>query len=575
MNERYAMKDDGIVRSVKWIISLFVSFSVVTSHAQTAAHWMGWGDDAMARGDHYGASRFYGHAMELEPGLLELQWKTAEACRLSQQYPQAAANYEKVVKKDAGRKHPEALRWLAEMQMCAADYDAALRTWNKVKQKEHDNTSFTEKRAENGIKGCALAKELMAAPEEVEVEHLPGTVNTYDSEFGGRIGFDSAFWFTSLRGAVNSEGEVLDTAAYHVAIYRSANNAGGLVTAERIKSPFTGEADNANVCWGENGRAYFTQCNGGALCAIFTSSGSTPQPLDGIGVGVNSTQPMVVRIDGSWKLFFASDRPGGGGGMDIWMGNLNGAEVTDIHPLGAPVNTPGNECCPFYDEVQHKLYFSSDFHPGMGGYDNFMSEHRDDVFGEPQNFKYPLNSPANDLYPTFDMRTMSGYFTSNRIGSLAAKGETCCNDIYAYRYDKPVEVAALPVDTNLTLAVKRITTLREKLPVRLYFHNDEPEPRSWDTLTAQTYEQTYRAYKDRVPDYHEAWKENHASIDAFFSNSVDGGFQQLGEFLVLLREALDQGQQVKLIVRGFASPLAKSDYNVHTWTGTRPVVGVC
>ena len=50
---------------------------------------------------------------------MELQWKYAEACRLSNQYPQAAESYEKVWRKDLGRSHPEALRWLGEMQLCS------------------------------------------------------------------------------------------------------------------------------------------------------------------------------------------------------------------------------------------------------------------------------------------------------------------------------------------------------------------------------------------------------------------------------------------------------------------------
>ena len=47
----------------------------------------------------------------------------------------------------------------------------------------------------------------------------------------------------------------------------------------------------------------------------------------------------------------------------------------------------------------------------------------------------------------------------------------------------------------------------------------------------------------------------------FFRDRVDHGFAQLNDFIALLRQALDEGQKVELVVRGFASPLAKSDYN--------------
>jgi Protein of unknown function (DUF1573) len=116
------------------------------------------------------------------------------------------------------------------------------------------------------------------------------------------------------------------------------------------------------------------------------------------------------------------------------------------------------------------------------------------------------------------------------------------------------------------VAQRRLTSLREKLPIRLYFHNDEPNPRTVDTLTALTYEQTYRSYKALVPDYHSAWggnTEGLAAIDGFFRDRVDFGFSQLNDFIGLLKQALAEGQRIELQVRGFASPLAKSDYNAN------------
>ena len=233
--------------------------------------------------------------------------------------------------------------------------------------------------------------------------------------------------------------------------------------------------------------------------------------------------------------------------------------------MAPPINTPGNETCPFYDAVKKKLYFSSDFLPGLGGFDNFCSTRTDSYYATPINLGYPLNSPANDLYPVLDSRTMIGYFTSNRVGSFAKKGETCCNDIYRFSYAKPAEpiVIAPPKDT-MTVAMKRITSLREKLPIRLYFHNDEPNPRTTDTLTRLDYAQTYNAYKALVSDYHKEWKGNEQgteAIDGFFRDEVDHGFAQLNDFIALLEQALNEGQRIELQVRGFASPLAKTDYN--------------
>lgn len=537
-----------------------------TAKAQNVAQFVIWGDNAMRTEDFYGASRFYAEALQQEGGRMEIQWKHAEACRLSDQYPQAAEGYETVWRKDLGRSHPEALRWLGEMQLCSGRYDEAQKTWQKVKQKTKDKSGQTMLRADNALIGIAMAKEMMAHPEEVTIDHLPEPVNTYDSEFASRIGPDGRLYLTSLRGELNDNEEVIDSANYVARIYHSDP------IGEQWATPRTTESIPANIstadpAWSLDSSLYLcSRCRTAEPCRIHIGNmNAGQQPLNGLGEAM-STQPMVALYHGKETLFFTSDREGGQGGLDIWAADLSGTTASNLRPLGPPVNTPGNESCPFYDVDQRKLYFSSDFLPGFGGYDNFMSADSGGTFTAPQNFKYPLNGPANDLYPTFDVKSMSGFLTSNRIGSLAKKGATCCNDIYRYSYLRLQQQHPPPKDTSSTIAEKHLTSLREKLPIRLYFHNDEPGPRSWDTLTALTYEETYRSYKGLLTDYHQAWGDNtegKASIDAFFRDKVDFGFTQLNDFITLLERALTEGQRIELQVRGFASPLAKSEYNAN------------
>ena len=554
---------------VRGPLVVLVCLLVRSSCAQNAAQFVTWGDNAMAIEDYYGASKFYTRAMEMEGGRLELQWKYAEAGRLSNQYSEAAAMYEKVYRKDQGRTYPDALRWLGEMYLCAGKYDEARKTWLKVKQKARDKQGTTAIRADNALAGIALAKERMAEPEDVTIEHLPEPVNSYDSEFGARTGPDGKLYLTSLRGAINADDEVIDSAHYVARIFHSDTTAGAWMVPQATDSIQPG-VSMANPAWTPTGLYLASRCDPRRPCRIVIGRGVEERSLTGLGEA-QSTQPMVANFQGKETLFFTSDRVGGAGGLDIWLADFDGDRVSIVRPLGPPINTPGNESCPYYDADQGKLYFSSDFHPGSGGFDNFMSRDSAGTFTAPVNLMYPLNSPANDLYPTFDLKTRTGYFTSNRVGSLAKKGATCCNDIYRYHYpalrlaqrDSTGTVRAqdsLPGEAP-TVAEKRITSLREKLPIRLYFHNDEPGPRSRDTLTALTYEATWRAYRALRPDYHRAWQGDTTAIEAFFRDNVDAGLARLNEFTTLLRQALDEGQRIELRVRGFASPLAESDYN--------------
>ena len=85
-----------------------------------------------------------------------------------------------------------------------------------------------------------------------------------------------------------------------------------------------------------------------------------------------------------------------------------------------------------------------------------------------------------------------------------------------------------------------------------------------DTTTTLDYAGTYRSYSAKKPAYDSAWAATStgtSAIDAFFAQQVDQGFAQLNDFIALLKQALGEGQQITLQVRGYASPLAKSDYN--------------
>lgn len=565
------------MRMVTWG---FLALGMGSAHgvtAQSLEQWVAWGDAAMERGEHYGASRFYAGALAMDAGRMSIQWKQAEACRSSHQYDKAAELYERVFYKDQGRTHADALRWLGEMQLSNGEYDAAEVTWDKVLQREKKKTSVVAQRARNAIAGCAIGRAAMNTVPEHAPEHLPRPVNTFDSEFGARIGPDSALYFSSLRGDLNDHGEVIDTAAYHTVLLRATPQGSEWKAGEPLPDPVNGIGHNGNAAWTLDGRyLLFTRCVAGIPCRIHIA----PIQADGFGEAIplaglgeaHSTQPMVVRWEDQETLFFVSDRSGGSGGMDIWKAHLTEGRAVDVHPLPGAVNTPGNETGPWLDAATSTLWFSSDFHPGMGGYDIFSSRLENDLFGTPEHAGVPLNSPANDLYPAFHPQRNEAWFTSNRKGSFAAKGETCCNDLYRLQLgEEPVAVVEpVPMpepevtpgaDSVTTAVVHHMEQLRRKLPLTLYFQNDRPEPRSWSETTQQTYQTTYQRYRDALPEY--AREGGGEAIHDFFRNEVDRGLAQLDELIDGLIATLQAGIPVSLSVRGHASPLARSDYNAN------------
>ncbi len=163
---------------------------------------------------------------------------------------------------------------------------------------------------------------------------------------------------------------------------------------------------------------------------------ATPFPHNGTNysTGFPSFSP-----DGK-ALFFASDRPGGYGGFDIYVSYRVGNSWSAPENLGLTVNSLGNEITPFYDG--ESLYLASDFHKGFGGFDIFRAEESNGRWATLYHTGTGLNSSYDDYGFVFDGLQGIGYFVSNRAGG---KGN---EDIY--RVEKETDNMVIKVSDAAT-----------------------------------------------------------------------------------------------------------------------------
>jgi len=119
----------------------------------------------------------------------------------------------------------------------------------------------------------------------------------------------------------------------------------------------------------------------------------------------------AISVDGT-TLYFASNRPGGYGGIDIWRSRLgSNGQWSRPSNLGKSINTAGNDMFPFVSR-DGKLYFSSDGHPGLGGLDLIEATRQDGEITV-RNLGAPFNTNADDFGLCY-VTEKTGYFSSNR-----------------------------------------------------------------------------------------------------------------------------------------------------------------
>jgi hypothetical protein len=569
----------NIIFNYIFAFTLVGLLSVQSVYSQTYKQLIEFADKNYAAGDYYGASLYYRQAMDIDSLDVHLIWKYAESLRQYNEYQLAEFYYKKVYNKETGLVYKNSLFMAAMMEKYNGKYKEALADFKKVnKQYQKDKKSYEFLKSKKEQQSCSFAMKMKKDTVGFTIRNAGDKLNTFDSEFAPFL-YKGNLYFASLRSdKMNALFEIRDP-YYKVKIYKAHKDGKIWTTDGSIDTTINSVlSNNANGVFSPDGnRFYFTRCDiSGCKIMVSDFSGekwSEPKEVSEANSNAsNSTHPMVAQINGKEYLFFSSNKKDGEGKLDIWYCEItnDGKSFGKSINAGRQINSIDDEITPFYDINSNSLYFSSTWHNGLGGFDIFKSSGEPGKFSAPENMNWPINTSWNDMYFMVEPKAQFGYLTSNRLGTMFKKGPTCCNDIWEIEWP----VIEEPKDT---VPYKSLEDLNKYLPVTLYFHNDEPNPNSNDTVTKLTYMQTYDSYTALHDKYVDENRKGKTGGDAdkaetkildFFNDYVDKGVSDLDIFLPLLLKELEQGQKIEVTIKGFASPLAKTDYNVRL-TGRR------
>lgn len=367
--------------------------------------------------------------------------KLADAYRLADDYKNAEIWYVAALE-NPNEEFPYAKYFYGVSLMYNEKFAEAQEQFEAFQNENNDPDNKYYKLASDKIASCQFALNPVNTKESIAIQNLDSLLNAGSTSFGLQFVSDDYMLFSSARVETKIDSTKLDEEKnplelYLLDIYTVKINEDGTL-GEPEKFPFeinsTDYHEGSAVISNDGNSMFFTKMdpsnrNETKIYASrkFNNQWLKPFPLDQ-NVNMDGFRSMNPYLSADGKtLYFSSNRPGGEGGMDIWLTELGpNGETKEPQNIGNQINTPDNEITPFFHENTRTLYFSSGGHIGFGGMDVFSSRWDEDTdwFGNAVNAGAPINSSRDDSYFIIDEKLQRGYVTSDR--------ETCeeCDSIY-------------------------------------------------------------------------------------------------------------------------------------------------
>lgn len=359
-----------------------------------------------------------------------------------------------------GKTAPVSLNFeLADLYLKNEQVQKASESLSKYKSlTKADKKAQTE--ADRLIQVCHNAMALMSVPRDFKVHPFSGLINSKYTEYNPVVSADeSVMAFTALRP---NTGKTRSGDKFIEEIYISYNQSGSWTEPKIVTVASDYNVGTAGIS--ADGQKMLIFIGGiddpGSLFQIIKSGEGWSKPSI-LANTINSKyleSTASITPDGK-VIYFASNRQGGMGGLDIWKIEMKSAGVwTAPVNLGPEINTKDNEDAPFIHPDQKTLFFTSDGHNTIGGRDIFQTKLINNKWLNPENMGYPVNTTANDNYFTMIADGTRAYFSSDRKGGQGAQ------DIYYL--EMPPNSANIP----LTLLKGKILNgeTGKSMPTKMY-----------------------------------------------------------------------------------------------------------
>jgi outer membrane protein OmpA-like peptidoglycan-associated protein len=274
---------------------------------------------------------------------------------------------------------------------------------------------------------CNNGKLLVANKQDnITVENMGQEINTHYPEYAPVMNKNKDVLIFTSRNNGNTGGKFHHDNKAFEDIYMSTFSGNSWSNASKVDSTnkiFSGKINSkyhdAAISYSlDESKFYLYRKNNVWVSELSGGKYQDPKQL-GKTINNGDHQPSAFLTPDGKTLFVTSNRQEGGfGGRDLWKSSLKeDGTWGELENLGPNINTEFDEDAPFLTSDGKVLFFSSNGHNTMGGYDIFKSVLQDDgTWSKPENLGSPINTPADDIYYIQDEAEEMAYFSSSRMG---------------------------------------------------------------------------------------------------------------------------------------------------------------
>ncbi len=317
-------------------------------------------------------------------------------------------------------------------------FDTAIYYYNKAQTKHDEKTKYIEE--------CRFGKKMLEQQIRCFIDNIGANINSPYEDYNPTITADGhTMYFTSRR-----DGKKIDYALdgkFFENIYVSERDSNDIWSKAMIVDELNSKTHNAVQGLSHDGLKIITYSidNNGDLfeSTMKNNKFQRPKPLTPINNDDSHEISASYTYDGK-IVYFCSDRKNGQGKHDIYKATLDRkGKYSHIENLGPVINTVYEEKCVFAHPDGKTIYFSSNGHEGMGGYDIYYATFENGQWSKPVNLGYPINTPGDDMNFTITADNKTGYYASNKKGGLGGK------DIYKITFLGPEKQFVYYTEDNL------------------------------------------------------------------------------------------------------------------------------